>query len=214
MTPVAVVTWEPVSNADAAALERDGIVLARWFDQRYGGHGTSEHPLSGAGRRQVEYLASRGHRRIAFACPTDQRVRLFADARLEGVREACRLLGLPSPVVASVGVDLEAAVAAVRSWTRPDQPVTAVCAYNDEVAFALLAASRRLGMAVPDTIAVIGIEDIPTAQFADPPLTTVALDNEPHVRHLVASLVAHLQGLPPPSPFETADHRVIVRESA
>ena len=51
----------------------------------------------------------------------------------------------------------------------------------------MLAGARALGLAIPDDLAVIGVDDIPAARFAAPPLTTVAVDG--------AAIAAHLTGL-------------------
>jgi DNA-binding LacI/PurR family transcriptional regulator len=52
---------------------------------------------------------------------------------------------------------------------RPD----AVFAANDQMANDALRALREHGLSVPDTIAVVGFDDVPLADYATPPLTTV-----------------------------------------
>ena len=163
---------------------------------------------------QVEHLAANGHRRVGYAYPADPRVEPFAEARLAGARGACEALGLHPPSVRIVDLDVASASIALRAWRTEEDPVTAVCAYNDETAFALLGGTRSLGIEVPRDMAVIGVENIPTAAFADPPLTTVALDNRQHARFIVASVVASIRGTPPPPPPKRTEHRLIVRQSA
>jgi DNA-binding LacI/PurR family transcriptional regulator len=55
-----------------------------------------------------------------------------------------------------------------------DRP-TAVMASNDLMAIGCLVALKELGLRVPDDLSVMGIDDVATAQFVDPPLTTIAL---------------------------------------
>lgn len=216
VTPIAVISFEPMEESEAEAITTEGILIEPWFSvPEPGDPGAAGRPFRGVGRSQVEYLASVGHRRLGYAYPVDPRVKPFADARLAGGRDACARLGLPEPAVQLVALDLASATDAVRAWTAGDSgDVTAVCAYNDEVAIALLAAAEQLGIAVPDRLAVIGVEDIPTAVFAHPPLTTIALDNQPHARFVVASLLARLRGTPPLPHPAGGDHRIIVRASA
>src|SRR5690606_11087328 len=57
-----------------------------------------------------------------------------------------------------------------------------VVAANDQMAIGILRALRSRGISVPDVTAVVGIGDIPTATYVDPPLTTVALPTREMVR--------------------------------
>ena len=91
----------------------------------------------------------RGHTRLGYAYPDDERLRIFAEPRLDGVRVACTALGLDAPAVRRC------------RWTPTPPPgpsraggrasVSAVCAYNDEVALAVLAGLRGMGLAAPAT---------------------------------------------------------------
>jgi len=137
------------------------------------------------GRIQVEHLAAGGRTRIGYAHPTDQRLLSFARPRLlRGAQQACAELGLESPVVRTIDLTLESTRRAVEDWHAVDPPVDGVCAYNDEVAIALLAALRRNGQAVPDDVAVIGVHNIPLAQVCDPPLTSLNADARALARYL------------------------------
>ena len=76
------------------------------------------------------------------------------------------------------------AALAVDQWT--DASVTAVCAYNDETAMAVLAGMHLRGLRAPDDIAVIGVGDIAAAQVSIPPLSTIGLDYAETGRELAA----------------------------
>jgi len=52
-------------------------------------------------------------------------------------------------------------------------PFTALFAYNDNSAIGAIWALKEAGLRVPEDVSVIGFDDIPVAQFADPALTTV-----------------------------------------
>ena len=77
-----------------------------------------------------------------------------------------------------------------RCWPGTTSPVGVAC-YNDEVALALLAAARELGVAVPDRLAVVGVDHIPVGQLWSPPLTTVEVD----LRGMVRSIASQLRAL-------------------
>jgi hypothetical protein len=75
-----------------------------------------------------------------------------------------------------------------------DAGVTGICAYIDDVALAVLAGLRSLGLAAPDDLAVVGVDDVPAARLAAPPLTTVTGGQSIITEHLARSIVAALAG--------------------
>jgi DNA-binding LacI/PurR family transcriptional regulator len=171
-----------------------------------------EVPQQLVGRLQAEFLAVKGHTRIGYAYPDDDRVRIFAEPRLDGVTAACAGRGLAEPVLAVVPLDPAAAVPAVLTWRGCG--VTAVCAYNDEVALAVLAGMRAAEMESPKDLAVIGVDDIPAARLAAPPLTTVTTDQIVVAEHLAATIVAAIAGRPGPAIAPGDLVRVIERTTA
>jgi DNA-binding LacI/PurR family transcriptional regulator len=168
-------------------------------------------PQQRVGRLQAGHLIELGHDRIGYAYPDDERVRIFAGPRLDGVRAACAEAGVPPPAVRTVPLDPDAAAEAVRRW-RGDG-VTAVCAYNDEVALAVLAGLRRAGLAAPADLAVVGVDDLPAARLADPALTTVATDQVAVAAHLAATVVAAINGRPRPDDALADLVRLVFRAS-
>lgn len=131
----------------------------------------------------MQHLAAAGHRVIAYATPTDPRLADLADGRLAGVRLECADRGFPEPLVASVDLDVRSAAHAVRDWRAADSPVTAVAAYNDEVALAL------------------------------PALTTVSQGVDARARYLASAVLAALDGRTEPPTFPTDILDVVVRDS-
>lgn len=148
------------------------------------------------GRLQVEHLAARGHRRIGFAALDDPRERPVCLPRLRGAEEACRELGLPAPKVIDLRYSRESASAAVKKWTRGATPVTAIAAYNDLLALAILASCGTQGIAVPDDLALIGVDDRPMAALTVPALTTIAMDLTSVAANLTTSILALIEGRP------------------
>jgi DNA-binding LacI/PurR family transcriptional regulator len=53
--------------------------------------------------------------------------------------------------------------------------VSAVLAFNDQMALGVIAGLRRLGLSVPEDISVVGFDDVPMAAMVAPPLTTISL---------------------------------------
>ncbi|MBL7261672.1 LacI family DNA-binding transcriptional regulator [Paractinoplanes lichenicola] len=210
ITPAAVIAYTEFSEADITAMRSAGVAIVEAVSRRKGR--SLAVPQELVGRRQAEHLTQAGHTRLGFAYPDDERVRFFAEPRLAGVRAACAGLRLPTPVGLTVPLDPAAAAEAVRRWRATG--VTAVCAYNDEVALAVLAGVRGEGLTVPDDLAVIGVDDIPPARLADPPLTTVTTDQTVVGAHLAATVVAAISGRAAPDLPAADIVRVVRRVSA
>ena len=210
VTPRTVVGLAPFDEADVLAMRQAGIQVVSTAPDDEAGDGI-EDPQPRIGRMQVDRLADGGRSRLGYATTADRRVAEFADLRLAGVRAACAERGLPDPVVIPVEVDPASGAAAVREWRAAG--VTGVAAYNDDVALAVLAGARAAGLAIPADLAVIGVDDIPAAALAAPPLTTVTQSMERQASYFAARVLAALDGEPAPaSPPDGL--RVVGRESA
>lgn len=122
---------------------------------------------SGHGMNAVlDHLDALGHRRLAYlAGPASSASNL---ERLGALRSRW-----PSPVVISAGSKSEDGYAATPEAL--DAGVTAIVCFNDLVALGVLARLRKLAVAVPDEVSVAGFDDIATAGFLQPALTTVRL---------------------------------------
>ncbi|MGM7699765.1 LacI family DNA-binding transcriptional regulator [Microbacterium sp. A84] len=128
-----------------------------------------------AARIATEHLIDVGHTAIAFiGGSADPNALGFGDARrLDGYREAMDAAGLSahisvSPAAGSMPSGYDAAVDLLGNRrTRP----TAVVGVCDEAAIGTIIAARRLGIAVPTELSVVGIDDHQHAEmFA---LTTI-----------------------------------------
>lgn len=202
VTPHTVVGLAPFAAADVRAMRQAGIGVVSTFDESDAGtleptDAAADEVQHRIGVVQAERLAERGCRRIGYATTPDRRVTAFATGRLAGVRDACAALGLPEPVIAEVGLDAASGAEAVRSW-RADG-IDGVAAYNDEVALAVLAGTRDEHVAVPGDLAVVGVDDIPVAALASPPLTTVWQSLDRQAAYLAECVTAALDGLPQPA---------------
>ena len=68
-------------------------------------------------------------------------------------------------------------------------------AYNDLTAIGALRALRRAGIGVPESMSVIGFDDIDLAAWTDPPLTTVRQPTDALGRWAVEHLADLLAGV-------------------
>jgi DNA-binding LacI/PurR family transcriptional regulator len=214
LTPAAVVTFEELDHIESALLQAAGVEFAVALFGGRRGKQAMDIPEQRTGRLQAEHLAATGHRRLGYAWPEDPRLRAFAQARLEGVRQACAELGLPEPVVRTVALRSDGAATAVTEWLAVEPVVTGICAYNDEIALTVLAGARLRHAAVPADIAVIGVDNIAAAAVAVPALTSVEADLESIARYIATSITNRLAGERPPRRPGSDIHSVVIRESA
>ncbi len=213
ITPAAILSYESFGDTDLTAISRSGAELVVISDLDHGA-GVMDRSMVRTGRIQVEHLAQVGHHQLGYAWPDTDRVRYFAQHRLDGVRAACVERGLPPPQVRTVPLTVDGAAAAITEWQAVSPAATGICAFNDEVALAVLAGARQLGVAIPGDLAVIGVDDIPPAALAAPPLTTVTNNVTATATGIVDAVLAKLDGRPPAQRRSRPDlHRLIRRQS-
>ena len=157
----------------------------------------------------VRYLVDRGHRHLATVMPDTPELQALAGLRGRLIRQATHTAGLPASPTLVLPGDLDTAEERLRAFRTDHPDVTAVLAYNDDLALVTLAAMRRLGLRAPQDLAVVGFDDTPHGALFSPALTTVHIDAEAIGRSAARTAL----GLPA---ADTASRpaRVIVRESA
>jgi DNA-binding LacI/PurR family transcriptional regulator len=163
--------------------------------------------LAGNVEVQLRYLAGRGHSGIAVAIPDGDPP--LGPIRLRFAGEAAARIGLPAPLPLTVPQDRGSSAGAIRAFLDANPAVTAVAAFDDDVALRILAAARDIGLSVPGELAVIGFDDTAYGALFSPTLTTVHIDAADHGRR-TARLVLGLDG----NGFTAGPAQVIVRESA
>jgi len=120
----------------------------------------------------VEHLIALGHTRIAHVGGTAGW--LEAEAREVGYRQAMEGAGLEPFAVVRGDWSGESGERSVPEIQRLG--ATAVFAANDRMALGLLHGARMRGVRVPEQLSVVGFDDVPGADFAQPALTTIRQD--------------------------------------
>jgi len=90
---------------------------------------------------------------------------------------------------------------------------TAVFAQNDRIARGAISALHEAGLRVPEDVSVIGYDDIPEAEFSDPPLTTIRQPMEEigqAATRVLVQMIEDLEATPKQALFDT---ELIVRSS-
>lgn len=161
----------------------------------------------------TRHLLERGRKRIAFAAAQlDPRTL----QRLEGWRRQMRAAGLhaptlewlnPAPSSISLGGTMFEQIA------QQSPAVDAVFFCNDDLAQGALLAALRLGIPVPERMAIAGFNDLTGSDQMVPPLTTVRTPRREIGTAAAGMLLALMRGESPPSACIDVGYEVVVRES-
>ena len=126
-----------------------------------------------AAAAMAAHLIARGHKRIGFISGSPRQS--ASERRLLGFRRAMAAAGLTvddALVVQGNFTYRSGLTAGEALLTLSDRP-TAIFASNDDMAAAVIAVAHRLGLSVPDDVAVSGFDDTIMATSVWPELTTI-----------------------------------------
>lgn len=124
----------------------------------------------------LEHLRALGHRRVAFI-----KGQVFSSdtaVRWRTIRDAARRLALPidRALVGQLEGDSplpDLGLAVTRDLLNVSPRFTALFAFNDISALGAIRAVRDAGLRVPQDVSIVGFDDIPSAAYQNPGLTTV-----------------------------------------
>lgn len=124
----------------------------------------------------VEHLINLGHRRIGMVTNAPLTY-TAARQRLDGYRQTLARHGIDYAAewVRLGNFDEESGEQAANALLEDCADLTAFFVASDAVAYGVLRAARQRNLTVPDDLAVVGFDDIPTSRYVFPSLTTVRL---------------------------------------
>lgn len=165
----------------------------------------------------VGHLKGLGHKDLAFI--KGQSFSSDTEARWEGIQHTMQLTGLAvNPMlVAQLEGDQpthEPGYFATQRLLAREHPFTALFAFNDISAIGAIRALREAGLRVPQDVSVVGFDDVQSAAFQNPGLTTVRqplrtmgiLAAETALQQIAAPTATHARQL-------VVDPELVVRES-
>ncbi|MEO3946656.1 LacI family DNA-binding transcriptional regulator [Gorillibacterium sp. CAU 1737] len=168
-----------------------------------------------AARLAVDEFVGRGHTRIGLLSlalgpraitPRKERVSGFRRAMEEAglaVNEAC----LASVPVDRIGEELE------RMLALPEPP-TALLAANDLVLAEVLKAANRRGIAIPDELSIIGIDEAAFASIYNPVITTLRQPASEMGTQAAKTILARIEGKDVGVPITYRFHPELIRGSS
>ncbi|MDF2540636.1 MAG: transcriptional regulator, GntR family with LacI sensor [Herbinix sp.] len=128
----------------------------------------------------VQYLISKGHKKIAFVSDgkiedaTSIRNRYFGYCKALNENK----ISIDEQLVKSGIIDLNSNQDGIEMYKNlvkelVNQNVTGICAINDYVASSLMKSATELGISVPNELSVIGFDNLEFGKYLSVPLTTV-----------------------------------------
>jgi LacI family transcriptional regulator len=174
--PQGVVLAAPLSNIPRVvrAIVATGTPMVRLSPGTQGGRqysvATNDREISA---EMTRYLASLGHRRIAFikGHPDHRAVANRYLGYLDGLQQSG--LEFAQRLVEHGDNSFSSGEAAGDRLMRLADPPTAIFAANDDMAAGVIRAAALLGVAVPGRLSVAGCDDISLARQLCPTLTTI-----------------------------------------
>ena len=97
------------------------------------------------------------------------------DARADGFYKAIREAGMSTShsLVHRLPPSQEGAYADMKELLRTEKPAACYFADNDLIAIGAIQALKEEGYRIPEDVSIVGFDDISSAQYVSPPLTTV-----------------------------------------
>ncbi len=138
----------------------------------------------------LSYLYRLGHRRFGF-------IGAECEQRYRGFLRGADKLGLPVSAYSIIQMNTLSMDTGYKGMLRllEQRPVTSVICANDMVAIGALQACKDRHKSVPDDISIIGIDDVPTARYVDPKLTTISVPMEEMGKVAVSTMLSRLNGV-------------------
>ena len=161
----------------------------------------------------VNHLVSRGHRRIAML--TGHFSPYISERRYQGFQRAMRENGLEilPGYIRATETDMESTTAAaIALLSQRDRP-TAVLGANDEIATGVMKAAIRIGLRVPDDVAVVGYDDSRVCEALEPELTSVHIFRTRMGQESAGLLLQLLRGEEPENQRVVIAPELVVRRS-
>lgn len=143
-----------------------------------------------AAQSAVNYLIELGHTRIGYIGET------VNENRYAGYCEAMTKAGLPvyKGHVLNVPLSAEGGYKGVNALLETGCNATAFFCSNDNTAIGAMRAFQEHRFSIPDDISIISIDDIETAQYLNPMLTTVHIPLEDMGKITAKTLIDRIEG--------------------
>ncbi|WP_380053138.1 LacI family DNA-binding transcriptional regulator [Falsihalocynthiibacter sp. SS001] len=164
-------------------------------------------------RAAVANLAQLGHQQIAFINGGD--VYNYSRLRCAGYQEGMSKAGLTveRDYIQSGAVTEDLGAEATERLMRLPVPPTAIICALDRAALGAYRTLAKYNFQAGREVSIVGYDGIPEGAYAQPPLTTYAVDNRQAGAQLARLLIERVRGAPPQKLRET-DHAILVNRAS
>jgi DNA-binding LacI/PurR family transcriptional regulator len=164
-----------------------------------------------ASRVAFDHLRALGHVHIGHVA--GPRGIDSARRRAAGFRKRAKEAGLAPPIVRNAPFSEAGGAQAARELLTTSPDVTAIFTQSLRQAVGVEFAAGELGYAIPDRLSLVCYDDMPLADFLQPPLTTVRVPLEALGSASFDALSEQLEGKRPRDVIVPSSPEVIVRQS-
>jgi LacI family transcriptional regulator len=145
----------------------------------------------GGTQAATEYLIGLGHRNLAYAAGPEPAY--DAREREMGFVAAMTAAGIEDYTILKAGYVQETGRAAALELLALDELPTAVVVANDYCALGLASELMAAGVRIPEDVSVIGFDNVPSAAFARPTLTTLSVPIREVGKRALEMLIARIR---------------------
>ncbi len=168
-------------------------------------------------RKSIDYLAVKGHKRIGFIPPLKYITKGIAgdDFRLKAYVETLKKHGLPieESLVCIDTRNQESILDSVfKMVTSGEHAPTGLVVSNDYLALEIMQYLKKLGLKIPDDIAIVGTDNDDVSTLSSPRLTTIDFSKDELADKVSTKLISLIKGEFPEE--EYLETRLVIRESA
>jgi len=142
----------------------------------------------------AEHLIRLGHKRIGMV-NGNPRVRPTKE-RERALRRVVRRYPGVAATVRSGSYTAEHGESATASLLGAREPVTAIIAGGNQILGGVVRAMRSAGVSAPSDVSLVTCDDVPLAEFLNPPVTTIARDPEEMGTVAAEMILEQLDGRP------------------
>jgi LacI family transcriptional regulator len=165
-------------------------------------------------RMLVEHFLELNHRHIGLILPPPDVA--YTGYRFEGYREALHNAGLECRQEYVVHGDLTrvGGFDGAQRLLAQNPEITAIVACNDLMALGAMSAIQSAGLRVGEDVGVAGFDDVPAAEYAQPPLTTIHQPIYEIGQRLVRMVIDIIKGQPPAETQVVLPPVLVIRASS
>lgn len=145
---------------------KERINLISCIEWKYNGLSSIMFDRKGASKGNIEYLFSKGYMPSSYIGELDDRV--------QGIKLFCKEKNIDfSSISIQSAFDMKGGYSAVEKLCKQNKLTRSILCGSDEVAIGVLCYLNEKSISVPQTVAVISIDNIDMSGYTTPPLTTV-----------------------------------------